>query len=208
MLAQRVVRGAGPAHHTRQLQVAPAFPMTSPGASFGPLIQRCGSTDHGLPLSSRPACPPTQGTRLAGRTQCPGASRPAGRVLSGLTLRATQGCREASWQQAGAQPLLGGTSSRSSCGPHLPHVAGLGLIHHQQVRVHLIHQLRRDPAQRHPQLVSRHKVVLLLASGVVSPRQAAGAGPAFQPAQPSPAHLLCIFREKAHSRQPSLSGQP
>lgn len=42
-----------------------------------------------------------------------------------------------------------------------PDIAGLGLVHHEQVAVHLIDELGRDPAQRHPQLVGRHEVVIL-----------------------------------------------
>lgn len=59
-----------------------------------------------------------------------------------------------------------------AAGSHSPHVAGLGLVHHQQIAMHLVHQLRCDPAQRHPELVSRHEVVLLLAGGTGSPQAA------------------------------------
>ena len=45
--------------------------------------------------------------------------------------------------------------------PCSPDVAGLGLVHDEQVAVHLVDELRRNPAQRHPQLVGRHKVVVL-----------------------------------------------
>lgn len=55
--------------------------------------------------------------------------------------------------------------ARSAPRPRSPHVAGLGLVHHQQVAVHLVHQLGRNPAQRHPQLVGSHEVVFLRAQG-------------------------------------------
>lgn len=43
--------------------------------------------------------------------------------------------------------------SHLSSYPVLPHVAVLGLISHQQVSVHLVHQLWSDPAQRHEHLI-------------------------------------------------------
>jgi hypothetical protein len=64
---------------------------------------------------------------------------------------------------ADASAIWGGGIPRPSRQPCLrsPHVAALGLVHHQQVAVNLVHQLWRDPAQRHPQLVSGHEIVFL-----------------------------------------------
>lgn len=45
--------------------------------------------------------------------------------------------------------------------PCSPDVAGLGLVHDEQVAVHFVDELGCDPAQRHPQLVGSHKVVVL-----------------------------------------------
>lgn len=43
----------------------------------------------------------------------------------------------------------------------VPHVALSRLVGHQQVTVHLIHQLRSDPSYRHILLIWRHVVIVL-----------------------------------------------
>lgn len=42
-----------------------------------------------------------------------------------------------------------------------PDIAGLGLVDNKQVAMHLIDEFRGHPAQWHPQLVSRDKIVIL-----------------------------------------------
>lgn len=43
----------------------------------------------------------------------------------------------------------------------LPDIALLGLVSHQQISMHLIHQLRSNPAQWHVHLIRCHVIIIL-----------------------------------------------
>lgn len=138
------------------------------------LDRRARPHTHGLSPSSQAACP--QPRKWAGRrAQHPAPGRP---------------CVTGAGRPRG--PMVAGGAAADP-GPGSPHVAGLGLVHHQQVAVHLVHQLWGDPAQRHPQLVGGHEVVLLRHVGR---RHPPGPRPPALPLRPAqPTHSVFAVRQ-------------